>query len=77
MPDEYESGPYCKHWSEPGSCSDCARELLADELQAKDRKIAVLAAALAGMLVEAQTESDERTQRDAAYAALKLAREEN
>lgn len=23
---EYESGPYCKHWGEPGYCKECAME---------------------------------------------------
>jgi hypothetical protein len=22
--EDYESGPFCEHWSTPGSCSECA-----------------------------------------------------
>lgn len=22
----YESGPFCRHWSDPGSCDECKRE---------------------------------------------------
>lgn len=26
--DDYSSGPYCSHWDDPESCSDCAKETL-------------------------------------------------
>jgi hypothetical protein len=26
--DDYESGPFCKHWDELGNCEECAAELV-------------------------------------------------
>jgi hypothetical protein len=43
--DPYESGPYCQHWSDPGTCEDCARELLKGELSALHESLAAERAA--------------------------------
>ena len=31
MTDEYDSGPYCKHWSDPADCEDCRTDRVLEE----------------------------------------------
>jgi hypothetical protein len=46
-PWEDGSGPYCPHWNNPdGTCQDCARDLLQDELTELNQKVVDLNAKL-------------------------------